>query len=189
MTAAPNPLRDSRQNPATRAPLGVTRRAAFAALGGLSTALPFAASPVALLTMGAPVIAGANRQVVSDPATGLALYGYDPLTYVVDGKARLGKPDYEKRWAGVTWRFVNIGNQKAFADAPDFYCPRYGGYDALGITRGHATAGKPVIFEVHENRVYLFYSHANRHVWLDARDAHIARADQRWSKVRKSLAQ
>ncbi len=189
MTAAPNPHRDGRQSPATRVPKGITRRAVITMLGGCAQALPLTVSAIALLADSAPARAGANRQVVADPATGLALYGHDPLTYLVDGKARLGKPVYEENWAGVTWRFVNIGNQKAFADAPDFYCPRYGGYDALGIARGLATAGKPVIFEVHKNRVYLFYSHANRHVWLDARDAYIARADQRWSKVRKSLAQ
>ncbi|MEM1048632.1 MAG: YHS domain-containing (seleno)protein [Pseudomonadota bacterium] len=189
MTAAPNPHRDGRQNQAIRATHGITRRDAIATLGCVTGALATAAPPIAFLSMSASALAGANRQVVADPATGLALFGYDPLTYLVDGKARLGKSDYEEKWAGVTWRFVNIGNQKAFADAPDFYCPRYGGYDALGIARGLATAGKPVIFEVHENRVYLFYSHANRHVWIDARDAHIARAEQRWSKVRKSLAQ
>lgn len=189
MTAALNPLRNGLPTPAARVPRDMTRRAVIAAFGGLSSALSVAVPSAALVFGASAARAGANRQVVADPRTGLALYGFDPLTYLVDGKARQGKPDYEESWAGVTWRFVNIGNQKAFADAPDFYCPRYGGYDALGITRGLATAGKPVIFEVHKNRVYLFYSHANRHVWLDARDAHIARADQRWSKVRISLAQ
>jgi len=129
----------------------------------------------------------ANPQIVVDPTTGLALYGYDPVAYFVDGQANAGDEEFEKSWGGVAWRFVNIGNLKAFIDAPDVYCPRYGGYGALSVARGLTTPGKPVFFELYGGKLYFFYSQANRHIWLDDPEAYIAQADMNWTAVKQQL--
>ena len=133
------------------------------------------------------VFGSTNRQIIVDPATGIALYGFDPVAYFVDGKARSGKAEFERRWAGASWRFVNKGNMKAFFDAPVIYCPRYGGYGALSVARGLTTAGKPVFFELYEGKLYFFYSQTNRHIWLSAPRDYIARADGKWASVKQRL--
>jgi len=135
-----------------------------------------------------PAGASTNRQIVIDPATGTALYGFDPVSYFVTGKAQVGKPEFERRWSGVTWRFVNPGNMQAFFDAPAIYCPRYGGYGALSVARGLTTPGKPVFFAMHEGKLYFFYSRANRHIWLESPDIYIEEANRNWTKVKQQLA-
>src|SRR6188474_1141151 len=60
--------------------------------------------------------------------------------------------------AGAVWRFNNEGNRAAFAADPDVYMPRYGGYDPVGISRGHATPGFPALWVVFYARLYLFYT-------------------------------
>lgn len=143
---------------------------------------------LALVLTLTPVRASTNRQIVIDPATGMALYGYDPVSYFVTGEAREGKPEFERRWAGVTWRFVNPGNMQAFFDAPTIYCPRYGGYGALSVARGLTTPGKPVFFTLHEGKLYFFYSRANRHIWLETPGAYIEEANRNWTNVKQQLA-
>lgn len=144
---------------------------------------------VVLMTlMPPPAGASTNRQIVIDPATGMALYGFDPVSYFVTGKAQEGKPEFERRWAGVTWRFVNPGNMQAFFDAPTIYCPRYGGYGALSVARGLTTPGKPVFFVLREDKLYFFYSRANRHIWLESPDIYIEEANRHWVQVKKKLA-
>ncbi len=135
-----------------------------------------------------PADASTNRQIVVDPATGMALYGYDPVAYFIDGKAHLGKIEFERDMAGVSWRFVNQGNMQAFFDAPDIYCPRYGGYGALSVAKGLATEGKPIYFVIRNGKLYFFYSPANRRIWLDDPETYIAEADRQWETVRDTLA-
>ena len=154
--------------------------------------LAFAAaflSVIALFNAPSNAFASTTRQIVIDPATGIALYGYDPVAFFVDRKPRTGKPEFERRWGGVAWRFVNKGNMKAFLDAPNIYCPRYGGYGALSVAKGLTTNGKPVFFALHKGKLYFFYSPANRHIWLENPDTYILKANQNWEKVRHKLSE
>src|SRR5262249_13416937 len=80
--------------------------------------------------------AATTELVVSDQHTGVALYGFDPVAYFVDGRARQGSAKFEWRYAGVVWRFRNEGNRAAFIDRPADYLPRFGGYDPLAVARG-----------------------------------------------------
>jgi len=153
-----------------------------------ASCLPLVVILTILVSTLTPAGASTNRQIVIDPATGMALYGFDPVSYFVTGEARTGKPEFERRWSGVTWRFVNPGNMQAFFDAPAIYCPRYGGYGALSVARGLTTPGKPVFFAMHEGKLYFFYSRANRHIWLESPDIYIEEANRNWTKVKQKLA-
>ena len=118
---------------------------------------------------------------------GLAIKGYDPVAYFTSGKPRLGSRRFEFRWAGSTWRFASEGNMGAFAKSPDVYAPRYGGYGALGVARGHASQGSPHLWANHEGRLYFFYSPANRIGWKTDPRSFIGRADAIWPGMQKAL--
>jgi hypothetical protein len=68
----------------------------------------------------------------------LAINGFDPLAYFIDGAPLQGTDDFEHPYAGAVWRFRNEGNRAAFIADPEVYMPRYGGYDPVGIARGVA---------------------------------------------------
>lgn len=139
----------------------------------------FAASTWGRLMAGEPVVF--NRY------TGLAIDGYDPVSYFVDGTPRLGRPDFELRLDGAGWRFVNEGNMAAFAADPDVYAPRFGGHDPLAIVRGAATPGHPLLWVMAENRVYLFYSEEARAVFASDPDSAIEAAERHWPNVRRNM--
>lgn len=123
-----------------------------------------------------------------DVHTGLAIGGYDPLSYFVDGAARPGRREHEAEWAGVTWRFASAANRAAFLDNPHVYAPRYGGYSPSGVAEGVAVRGNPLIWSIHGQRLYLFYSPQHKLVW-DRDQARIATAaEARWPAVSRTLA-
>ncbi|MEP3275287.1 MAG: YHS domain-containing (seleno)protein [Stappiaceae bacterium] len=112
------------------------------------------------------ISAGAQERFVSDPTSGLALSGYDPVAYFVDRRARPGKTAHELTWMGVSWRFVNKGNMYAFKDTPKVYAPQYGGHGAFMAAQGYTTGGNPEVWTIYRQKLYVFYSPANRFSWF-----------------------
>lgn len=110
----------------------------------------------------APAMAATNERVVSDHHTGLALWGYDPVAYHLDGRPRQGRAEHELRHAGLTWRFVNAGNLAAFQEQPAAYMPAFGGYDPTAVARKAAAPGNPEVFAVWNGKLLLFRNEASR---------------------------
>lgn len=134
-----------------------------------------------------PAHAAADPPIVVNSDTGLALSGADPVAYFTDGRPVFGRPDLELSRFGTVWRFRNTGNRAAFIENPDVYMPRFGGYDPVAIERGRAVAGHPLIWSVTGDRLYLFYSDANRAAFLADPDRVIAAAERKWPDVARTL--
>jgi hypothetical protein len=141
-------------------------------------AAPFAASQIRATT---------TEQVVTDRNTGLAISGFDPVAYFVDGAPLLGKDEFEFAFAGAVWRFRNEGNRGAFIADPGVYAPRFGGYDPVGIARGIAVPGDPRLWVLAGERLYLFYSSENRNAFLVEVDVMVSLADSKWPQVQLTL--
>ena len=146
-----------------------------------------AAVALALSLFGGAASADLTERIVVDWHTGLAIDGYDPVAFFTDGKPMPGNAAFELRHDGVIWRFHNSGNRAAFAERPDIYMPRYGGYDPVGVARGVAVAGRPNVWLIAGQRLFLFYDPADRQKF--ARDAvhHIATADRKWPQLQQTL--
>lgn len=128
-----------------------------------------------------------TERVVTDPQTGLAISGFDPVAYFTDGKPAPGSADFEYRAEDVIWHFRNEGNRAAFAADVHVYRPRFGGYDPMAIGRGVGTAGHPEIWAISGNRLYLFYNEEARARFLDNPAEAISVADQKWVEVLRTL--
>ena len=57
----------------------------------------------------------------------MAIGGYDPVAYFLDGQPHRGVEDFQFDWARATWLFGSEGNLVAFKDRPDVYAPVFGG--------------------------------------------------------------
>ncbi len=133
-----------------------------------------------------PVLALSER-IVTDPHTGLAISGFDPVAYFTDSRPVAGEPRFEHRFAGVVWRFHNEGNLAAFADDPDVYAPRYGGYDPVALARGVVLPGNPLFWIVSGERLYLFFDSAARDRFAADPKAAIDAAEEKWPELRDKL--
>jgi len=118
-----------------------------------------------------------------DHATGLAIGGYDPVAYFTENKPQSGHESVELVWGGAIWRFISTGNREAFRLHPYIYAPGFAGYDAYALSNGHTTAGVPLIWARHGDRIYLFHNAANRKLWSEQPDIIIDRAKTNWKTL------
>ncbi|HWP25568.1 MAG TPA: YHS domain-containing (seleno)protein [Xanthobacteraceae bacterium] len=135
----------------------------------------------------AGLCAATTERIVTDPHTGLAISGYDPVAYFADSAARRGRAGIEARFGGATWRFRNLGNRAAFLMDPQIYMPAFGGYDPTGIARGVAVAGHPEIWLIVGEQLYLFHNEKTRAAFATDTKRSVATANRRWVDVQKTL--
>jgi hypothetical protein len=125
--------------------------------------------------------------VVSNAHTGLAIDGFDPVAYFVEGKPRMGRADLELAVGGAIWRFRNEGNRGAFAADPEVYTPQFGGYDPIALARGAIAPGHPELWLIVENRLYLFQTAQSREAFFANTDVAIDAAERRWPELAEKV--
>ena len=126
--------------------------------------------------------------IVTDPLTGVAIEGMDPVSYFTEAAPEPGKPDFEYDWKGVPWYFASAANRDVFIGAPDIYAPQFGGHCAMSLSRGYLSDGNPQIYAVVAARLYVFYSVANREAFLLSPGVAIKDATSHWAVLSKQLA-
>lgn len=131
--------------------------------------------------------ASPTDRLVVNPASGLAISGFDPVAYFTQQKAVLGRPDIELSQNGAVWRFLNEGNRAAFAQHPEVYTPQFGGYDPVAIEREASVPGHPQIWAVAGERLYFFYNDRARAAFLGDPARIVEGAGRKWPDVARTI--
>jgi hypothetical protein len=132
--------------------------------------------------------AGVTERVYVDPVSGIAIHGFDPVAYFIEGKAEAGRAEHEVEWANATWRFASHGNAAAFLRDPDVYMPAFGGYDGRSMLRGQPVASNPSLFSIIGQRVVLFRFAEGRDAFLAGGAASMEAAEAKWLALKPLLA-
>ena len=111
---------------------------------------------------------------------GLAMGGYDPVSYHLDGRPVRGDKTFETTWMNATWRFSSEEHLAAFLAEPDRYAPAYGGYCAYAVSKGSLQPGNPNIWRIVDGRLYLNLSPSTMSKWEADIPASLAKADRNW---------
>lgn len=118
---------------------------------------------------------------------GVALRGYDPVSYFVAGKPQLGVEVHSFTYKGSTFRFASAENRKLFAENPEKYAPQFGGYCAFGVARGgYKVSTQPDAFAVVDGKLYLNYNADVQKQWQKDVPGYIATADKKWPETAKT---
>jgi len=131
---------------------------------------------------------GITERIVVDRHTGLAIDGYDPVAFYTDGKPVPGSADFELQYGGAVWRFCNFGNRAAFAERPDVYMPKFGGYDPVGVARGVAVAGRPDVWLIRGERLFLFCDSHRLETFAADPERYTSVAERKWPAVLQTLS-
>ncbi len=126
-----------------------------------------------------------TRKINTTMFGNLALKGYDPVAYFMEGKAVEGRKEFTHEYAGANWRFVSLGNRDLFAKNPEKYAPQFGGYCAWGISRAKFFDGDPQIWKVVEGKLYVNYNKEIEKTWEQDIAGFIEKADHNWPMLQE----
>jgi hypothetical protein len=122
--------------------------------------------------------------VIVDNYSGFAIDGFDPVSYFTDQSPQQGAENIEARFGGVSWRFTNAGNRRAFLIAPWVYIPQFGGYDPVSLSRGTVARGDPQTYLLYKDKLYFFFSPYAREDFMQQPFRTIRAATQNWQRLK-----
>lgn len=148
-----------------------------------------AAAGLALAALpSAAASAGITERVMVDPVSGIAINGFDPVAYFIEGRPAAGRADHEAEWANAVWRFASQGNEIAFLKDPDVYMPAFGGYDGESMLRGQPVSSDPSLFSIVGQRLVLFRLPEGRDAFLAGGAASMEAAEAQWAVLKPQLS-
>jgi YHS domain-containing protein len=87
-------------------------------------------------------------------ANGVALKGYDPVSYFSSGGPVQGKLNFSEKYESATYWFTNAGNRDAFKTNPAKYAPAYGGFCAMGLALEKKLDVDPLLWRIVDSKLY-----------------------------------
>jgi hypothetical protein len=132
--------------------------------------------------------AASTERIVVNRHSGLAIDGFDPVAYFTDSEAAKGAPDVEAAQGGAIWRFRSEANRAAFMAHPEVYGPQFGGYDPIDVARGRAVAGRPQLWLIAGERLYLFSREESLRAFAADPAAILGPARDRWPALAATLS-
>jgi hypothetical protein len=126
---------------------------------------------------------------LSDPYTGIAAGGFDPVAFFVNREAILGDEDIQvtmlARGDFATFKFQSVANKDAFLASPELYLARFGGHCAMQMARYKKVAGNPKIWAIYDNRLFFFHSAELREQWLKRPGGLAITGRENWASLQR----
>lgn len=92
---------------------------------------------------------------------GVALDGYDPVSYFDETAPVMGTTEYAARYRGVVYFFDSEAHRTTFLAEPRRYEPAYGGWCAWAMANGGKTVdADPTNFTIEDGVLRVFYRNA-----------------------------
>lgn len=149
-----------------------SRRCLLAATAVLGGTLAFAGAALAFDET--------SKADVNVDAKGVALRGYDPVSYQAGANPVMGSGAFTAAHQGATYHFASGANRDAFKADPARYAPAYGGFCAMGVAMGRKLDGDPSLYRVVGNHLYLNVNQAVQTRWVQDIPGNLAKANEAW---------
>jgi YHS domain-containing protein len=134
---------------------------------------------LALAAMALPV-AAQTRTLLNLDKSGVAIQGYDPVSFFVDGKPVKGKTDFQAQHNGAHFYFASKEHRDLFKADPAKYEPAFGGYCAYGVSRNKLVEIDVDAFQIMNNRLLLQKNKGVREDFNKDASGNFARAVGNW---------
>jgi hypothetical protein len=115
--------------------------------------------------------------------SGLALKGYDPVSYFHGNEATPGDSTKGLKASNSIWYFSSDENKLMFKTFPEKYLPQYGGYCASAVSAGFTADINPGIWHIENNKLYLFFDEGAKNNFTSRiGQGIIKKADSEWAR-------
>ena len=113
---------------------------------------------IAILVLGLLVSNAAQAQMAPVDNNGIALGGYDVVSYF-SGTPKRGFDTFSAKHNEVTYFFYTKENRDTFKKDPEKYLPQFDGYCAWGVGAKQAKFPiDPESFDIVDGKLYLFFN-------------------------------
>jgi YHS domain-containing protein len=129
------------------------------------------------------VSAFAANLVNVDRNVGIALEGYDPVSFFASGQPTKGDPSIRASHNGATYLFASAESKASFEKSPGNYEPQFGGYCAYGVELGVLLPVDVSTWVIRDGKLYLNYSKPVAGLFAKDTEASIKKARANWPKL------
>jgi YHS domain-containing protein len=129
-----------------------------------------------------------GKSLVFTNKKGVALEGYDPITYFTDGKPAKGDPSIEATFDGALYHFVSQANRETFEKTPTKYAPAYGGYCGYAASIGKVRPANPRIWSLVDGQLIVQHTKGADELWKKDVAGNKAKADMYWPRLIEAKA-
>lgn len=132
----------------------------------------------------------ANLYVVD----GVAVSGYDVVSYFDEGKASIGDANISATHEGGQYNFSSEKHKEMFVTNPSKYLPSYGGWCGYAVAnKSNRMPPNPEQWKIENGRLVLFFDNFITKLrggllnkWNENPDAFQKKADANWSEMKKN---
>ena len=112
--------------------------------------------------------------------SGVAIQGYDPVAFFLDGRPIKGNPQFQSQYRGGKYYFASEEHKAAFDKEPARYEPQFGGYCAYGASRGNKAPVKIEAWQIVDGRLLMQYDLDVKSKFNQDQQQNLQKADQNW---------
>lgn len=112
--------------------------------------------------------------------SGLALDGYDPVSYFDGGTPLEGRSDLRSKYQGAWYQFASIEHQRAFDATPEKYAPAFGGWCGYAVSIDRLSPIDPHLFQILEGRLVLQHNEKAWKLWNEDVAGNLKKAEDNW---------
>lgn len=129
-----------------------------------------------------------GKTLLNLDAKGVAIEGYDPVSYFADGKPAKGDPAIEATYNGALYHFVSQEHRATFENDPVKYVPAYGGYCGYAASIGKVRPIRPDLWSIVDGQLVLQHSKGAVELWEKDIPGNKAKADHYWPRLEVAKA-
>ena len=119
---------------------------------------------------------------------GVALEGYDAVSYFADGMAVKGDPKIEATYDGALYHFVSQEHRELFERSPSKYAPAYGGFCGYAASVGKVRPANPLIWSIVDGQLIVQHAKGAAALWEKDVAGNKAKADRYWPLLTQAKA-
>lgn len=123
---------------------------------------------------------------------GVAIGGYDVVSYFQPGGPQKGNSNFKQVYNSTTYYFTSAENLGLFKGNPEKYIPQFGGYCALAVSYGKKISIDPNTFKITNDKLYLFFKGKTSHgavnsleTWNKNESKLLQKAENLWPDVKR----
>ncbi|HAV63572.1 MAG TPA: hypothetical protein DCY13_14545 [Verrucomicrobiales bacterium] len=124
-----------------------------------------------------------GRPLVYLDKQGVALGGYDPVTYFTVGEPGAGDPTIEATFGGAKYHFVSQENRATFEKDPVKFVPAYGGFCGYAASVGKVRPADPLLWSIVDGQLIVQHTKGAVGLWTKDVAGNKSKADANWPNL------